>query len=297
MKNYFANLGYFIREVKTIFKLNLLSNALSLLSTGLIFFILAMVISGWWVSNRIIETLQGEAEVSVYYHESINESEQNQLVEEIKSIKGVQGVRRVDEIEAQNKMEEILGQEAKVLAYFDESPFSAYIEVKISLEEMDEILEKIQLLSDISYVRDNQEVLDRLKNIAELLKLFGYLMVIAVGISTLVIISHMIRSGIQHNQDQINTLRLLGAPEPFISFPFLLEGVLLTLGGGILAIILWTSSITQLYQRLTGPLPFIPLPPKNLLISAIGIQIGALSGLLGLAGSLFGLHSSKKLEH
>jgi hypothetical protein len=43
MKNTVYNLGYFFKEAKTLFKIDLLSNLFSILSIGLIFFILALV--------------------------------------------------------------------------------------------------------------------------------------------------------------------------------------------------------------------------------------------------------------
>ena len=45
MRAYFKNIGYFLKETKAIFQLNWISNIFTLLSTGLIFFILATVIS------------------------------------------------------------------------------------------------------------------------------------------------------------------------------------------------------------------------------------------------------------
>jgi cell division transport system permease protein len=235
MKNILYNTGYFIREAKTIVRLNLLSNIFSLLSTGLIFFILAMVISGWWVSNQVVTAIQGEAEINVYFREGMNNADAQKLAEEIDGIAGVQEARLVGEDEAYSRMEEILGKEARVLKYFDDNPFSPFIEVKIQIEEIDPILKELELITGIEHVRDNREVLERISGIAGILRILGYLVVTAVGISTMVIISHIIRMGIYNNREQINTLRLMGAPEIFISVPFLLVGLLMTVAGGALA--------------------------------------------------------------
>lgn len=274
-------------------KLNLMSNIFSLVSTGLIFFFLAMVVSGWWVSSQVVEVIQGEAEINVYLEEGIDDEGALLVIEKINEIKGVEEARMVDEGEAYDRMVEILGEEAQVLESFDENPFSAFIEVKIHLEEINTVLEKLFLVTGIQHIRDNREVLDRISNLAGILKVIGYLVVTAVGISTLVIISHIIRQGIYNNKDQINTLRLLGAPEGFIAFPFLLEGLLLTLGGGILAVVLSVFSLKYFYVQMAGPLPFIPLPPIGTLIPALILLIITLSGTLGIVGSLLGLSSAK----
>ncbi|MGE5677289.1 MAG: cell division protein FtsX [Pseudomonadota bacterium] len=293
MKNFFYNLGYFLKEVKTIIGLNLMSNIFSLLSTGLIFFILAMVVSGWWISSKAVETIKGEAEVSVYFNEGLGEAGVNELVDKISKLQYVREARLVGREEAYGRMEKILGKEAKVLEYFEDNPFSPFIEVKIDIEGMDRIISDLDYMLGIEYVRDNREVLERIGSIANALKILGLLVVTAVGISTMVIISHIIRMGIYENREQINTLRLMGAPDSFISFPFVLEGLLLTLGGGALASAMITILLRYLYLWVSGPLPFIPLPPVGSMVSQIIGLVMSMGFVMGVAGSCFGLASAK----
>lgn len=294
MKSVFYNIGYFLKEVKTIIRLNLLSNIFSLLSTGLILFILALVISGWNVSSKVVAAIQEEAEINVYYEESIGSVGAVQLVEKLKGIDGVRESRLVDKSEAYGRMAEILGKDARVLEYFDDNPFSAFIEVKINLANLDLILGELNHISGVDHVRDNREVLSRIENISGVLKLLGFLIIIAVGISTLVIVGHIIRQGIYNNREQINTLKLLGANELFIAFPFLLVGLVLTLGGGILASALVTATLKYIYAQMAGPLPFIPLPQLKALVSDIIILVMSLSVILGIVGSALGLSSERK---
>jgi cell division transport system permease protein len=99
--------------------------------------------------------------------------------------------------------------------------------------------------------------------------------------------------GIYENREQINTLRLMGAPESFISFPFILEGMLLTLGGGALASAMISLLLKYLYSWVTGPLPFIPLPPIGSMTTQLVLIVMSLSIVIGAAGSCFGLSSAK----
>lgn len=293
MKNTFYNTGYFLKEVKTMIRINLLYHVLSAISISLIFFILSMVLSGWGVSSHVVEVLQREAEISVYCDENIDNSTALKLVEQIKTVEGVQEARVVDENEAYGRMEEILGKDARVLEFFDENPFSSFIEVKISLVEMDNILEELQFMSGIETVRDNREVLERLNSILDMLKVLGCLVVVAVSISTIVIISHIIRMGIYSNREQINTLRLLGAPEGFIVAPFLIQGLMLTIIGGIVATILASFLIQYIYTKMAGPLPFIPLPSSKELVSNLATIVMLVSLSIGAVGSLLGFLSSR----
>lgn len=293
MKNFFYNIGYFIKEAKTIFSVDFLSNVFSIFSIGLIFFILSMIFSGWWITDQVIEVLQKEAEINVYYDENIDKTEISILVEDIGKIPGVREASLVNEEESYSRMVEILGKESRMLELFDDNPFSAFIEVKIHMNEVDSILGKLEILDNIEHIRDNKQVISRLQNIVGILKVLGVLVITAVGISTLVVVSHIIRQGIYNNREQINTLKLLGAPEGFIGFPFLLEGLFLTLGGGILASALVSLIIYYGYNQIGGTITFIPLPDSGELIWSMIILIMGLSTILGIVGSLFGLSSAK----
>ena len=252
-----------------------------------------MVISGWWISKEVVEVLQKEAEINIYFEENLEDLRIYNLMENIKNIKGVREAKLVDREESYRRMEEILDKEARILELFDENPFQPFIEVKIDIEQVDEILEDIKSLEDIDYIRDNKDIIDKLQKIITVLTIVGLLIITATGISTLVVISHIIRQGIYNNRDQINTLKLLGAPDSFIGFPFLLEGLFLTLIGGILAFGLIFFTFKLGYEQIGTALLFVPLPNMEVLVKTIGSFILILSGILGIIGSFFGLSSAK----
>ncbi len=292
IKTILYNFGYFLKEVMTMIRLNLLTNILSLVSIGLVFFILVMVISGWQISNQVVEAIKGEAEINAFFDNDINDINVVQVVENINNIDGVYSARIVHEDEAYSRMIDILGKEAHVMEFIDENPFSSFVEVKIDLNKIDDVLHKINLIEDIEYVRDNKEILDHFRNIIDALKLFGFIVVAGIGISTLVIVSHIIRQGIENNREQISTLRLLGAPESFIAVPYLLKGLILTIGGGILALVLSAFTLRLMYTQMTGPIPFIPLLPRETLMSSVVSIVMVLSSAIGIIGSLIGFSSA-----
>ncbi|MBZ2175141.1 permease-like cell division protein FtsX [Schnuerera sp. xch1] len=293
MKNSVYNLGYFLKEAKILFSIDLLSNIFSILSIGLIFFILALVISGWNISDYVIDVIEDEAEINVYYREDLGDEDISRLINDIDSIDGVENTIIVDKVESFDRMKNILGDEAHILGLFDENPFTAFIEVQIHIDESDYILNQLETLDNIDYIRDNKRVIDRLQDIVMVLKLIGILAITAVGISTLMVVSHIIRQGIYNNREQINTLELLGAPRTFIDFPFILEGVFLTSIGGVLASMLLRLAIKYGYGQIEMAIPFIPLLPSQELTKDIIIFIMGISGILGIIGSLVGVFNAR----
>lgn len=286
------NMSYFIKEAARIIRSNKLSNLFSFIGTTLILFLLALVIGIWGISSQMTEMLKDEAEINAYFKKDIADT--GELLESIKQIDGVLEVRLVSEEEARSRMERILGEDSEILNLFEENPFEAYFEVKIDLDKTDSVFSRISSLNGIDYVRENREVLEQIERITKAIKVLGYLVIAAVSITTLVIISHMIRQGIYQNHEQIKTLVLLGAPDNFINFPYVLVGFLLTFGGGIAAAVFISILINQGYSRFGGSLPFIPLPPKKQLVYGLSLFLLSVSAALGILGSLFGVSTSKK---
>lgn len=294
MKSFLFNIGYFFKETGRIIRLNLLSNVFSVLGTGLILFLLGIVITGTNIGNRLVVMLSEEAEINGYFSDTINDEERETVVDEINKIYGVRSVRLVNELEARDKMKDILGEEAKILELFEDNPFEAFVEIRIDIDVIDHILEDVRSMNEIEYVRDNREVLESIKEITNALKLLGYLMIAAVGVTTIIILSHMIRQGIYNNKDQINTLRLLGSPRAFIGFPYILTGILLTLLGGIIATVSIVTLINVAYESFAGTISFMPLPPRIELTEKMTFFIPLISLALGFIGSLFGLSSIRE---
>jgi cell division transport system permease protein len=290
----FRNTGYFFKEAAKVLWMNKVSNFFSFLGTILVLFLFGLVVSGWKISDRFVEMLQKEAEISAYFEENTGADEAEELVNVIKTMDGVWDARFVGTEEARQRMQEILGDEAYILELFEQNPFEAFIEVRIDLSKMDTVLEQVKYLKGIAYVRDNRDILKQLQDISRVLEVLMVLMIAAVGVTTMVIISHMVRQAIYQNRDHIYTLRLLGAPNRFIGFPYLLVGMLLTLLGGCAASLSIVLLLREAYGRMGGILPFIPLPSLEDLVMWPTLAIMGFSIILGLLGSVFGISAANR---
>lgn len=290
MKVIIKNTGYFFKEISTIMKLDFVSNLFSIFSLAFIFFLLSLIIAGGWTTNNMITAIEKEAEISVYY---LEEADVVALSKRIGNLDGVLKANVINALEAKSRMTEIMGEESRILELFDHNPFSPYVEVKIDLDDMDTVAGEVQLLEGVDFVRDNKEVLKNLKGISNLANILGYLVIVAVSVATLVITSHIIRQGIYLNRESINTLRLLGAPEVFITLPFILEGLVMSVLAGLLSIGMVALVIVYVNSEIAGYLPFMVLPDLKEMLIGISVFSLVLSLILGLLGSLFGLRSTK----
>lgn len=290
---YFKNIGYFLREVKIIFKQNIWSNILSIFSISLIFFIFAFILNSGIIINNLSEQIEEQAEMNVFLDSEIYDIDK--IILDIEAIEGVRKAVYISEEEAYIKMKEMLGNEASVLEHLDENPFESFIEVSIELDYLDSIIEDILKVDGVEFVRDNKEILDNLNGIISIINLITIFLVISVGIGTLVIISHVIRQGIYSHREEINTLRLLGGPELFIGMPFIIAGILISFIGGLVSLTINYIIIYNIYNLLLELIPFVAFPNFSNIVNINLIIIIGGSLLLGLLGSLLGLRASKKI--
>lgn len=287
MNIYLANSKYFLDEVRRIFRSGKLPALSALFSIALMLFLLSLALSGWWTSAHVLDAVSAEAEINVFYGETIDPQA---LAARIRSLPGVLSARPVGGDEAYHRMAELLGDEAGVLGFFDENPFSPFIEVLIQPDDLNNVVAGIKALNEVEYVRDNRDILEKLHSIFGIIRFLGVLVMAAVGVSAVVVVSHIIRQGIEEHREQVHTLRLLGAPEGFVSLPFLLQGLLLALAGGLLALLVMAFALQFVYARLAGPLPFLPLFPAKTILFRLAATLVPFCALLGLGGSTLGLN-------
>jgi cell division transport system permease protein len=170
------------------------------------------------------------------------------------------------------------------------NPLPASLEIQLKEGSRDaahvaavaERLRGINFIDDVRYGKDWIEKLDRLRNIAGLV---GMSIGIAFAAVAVVIIGVTIRITVLQRAREIAIMRLVGANNWFIRGPFLLEGGLKGLLGGLLAVVM--CYVTYLLfrgqaQLATSGIVFFE-PPQLVLGIIFGVAIG-LSGSLVSVG-------------
>jgi cell division transport system permease protein len=304
-----GNVLHHLREAGILFRSNLFTNLMSLFSTTLVFLFLALILAGWRTTGHWVGLIRSGAEIQIFHRiaESTPEPasagtadtmnavivDADVLADKIRQIPGVEAVAFVNADEARKRMTELMGGESDALAQFGENPFRPFLEARIRLEDMNNVLSAVSALDGVESVRDNRSILEMLIGLERALRALGMALGIAVGIFTLVLLSHIIRTGVIHNREQIRTLRLLGAPEFHIAFPFFLLGLFLSAGGALLAAGLVSGGISLFWVKITSPLPFLPLPAPQILQGGLFGILGGIGVLLGLLGTVSGLLSAR----
>jgi cell division transport system permease protein len=206
--------------------------------------------------------------------------------QDITAFPEVQDVNYVSEEEALQRARAELVEFRDAYRDLQVNPLPASIEVRMkegfrdatSVERVAQRLKGFGFIDDVRYGREWVQKLDYLRNVTGLV---GLVIGLAFAAVAVVIIGVTIRLTILQRAREISIMRLVGATNWFIRGPFLLEGALKGLLGGLLSLVLCYAGYILFRDKSGGTLSgLIFFRPEHMaLIIVFGV-------LLGLCGSL-----------
>jgi len=206
--------------------------------------------------------------------------------QDIAAFPEVQDVGFVSEEEALQRARNELVEFRDAYRDLQVNPLPASIEVRLkdgyrdaaTVERVAQRLKGFGFIDDVRYGREWVQKLDDLRNLTGLV---GLVIGLAFAAVAVVIIGVTIRLTILQRAREISIMRLVGATNWFIRGPFLLEGALKGLLGGLLSLVLCYAGYILFRDKSGGTLSGLVFfrPEHMVLIIIFGI-------LLGLGGSL-----------
>jgi cell division transport system permease protein len=262
--------------------------ALSLIIIGIYFFISLN-------SSSYTRKIKDKVELEAFLQDGYSINELDSLKENLKRLGGVKQISFVSKEEAAKIFEKEYGKE--MLDIMEGNPLPASF--KISLYDEYKTLDKIEKLkkqitdlgfvSDVIYPKKNLELID--KNFSSVLSL-NLIILIVITISSIFLVSNTIRLVIASKEKLIYTMKLLGGTKKFIRSPFLIEGFIQGLIGGIVA----SLFLYFLMNTVVGKFGEVNvnLEINTFLYIIVVIFLGI---LLGIAGSAISIRRYLKFEN
>lgn len=289
------SLGYFIRRVGRNLKQTpvLCSAAIGTVAVALMImgFFAIVVIN----VQQVAEQWGREIQVVAYFDRV---PDKDKITEWRTMLEGMEEVQQVDFVsrdEAFRRFEKRLGEDADLLDGVGRDFLPASLEVvlneesrsQIGVETVVERLRQIPELADVSYEPD---WLERFDAFVGLLKVAGVVFGGFLLFAALFIVSNTIKLTLYARREEIEIMTLVGGTPFFIKMPFLLEGALQGLVGGLLALFgVWSVFTLVLREGLYGVL-MVAGADGILFLSAYQQGAIAICGLvLGFTGSVLSL--------
>jgi cell division transport system permease protein len=176
-----------------------------------------------------------------------------------------------------------------LLREMERNPLPSSIEVKLKPGYQDaahvnavaERLRGFSFVDDVRYGREWVENIDRLRGLAAAV---GVVVGAAFAVVAVIIIGTTIRMAVLQRSREIAIMRLVGATDGFIRRPFLLQGALKGLLGGLVAVALSYAAYVLINRFLIASSFFTAL--QALAVVVFGTVIGLMGSLLSVGRHL-----------
>lgn len=251
-----------------------------------------------------LQTLQSKVDINVYFVPDAPQDEIERLQNSLRALPDVESVNFTSREDAlrnyreKNKNDEIAIQ---ALEELNENPLGASLSVQAKetsqYEQINSFLTEQQaqespstpVIDEVNYTK-NRESIDKLTSIIGAVERAGFIVMVVLLISSILITFNTIRLAIYTSREEISIMRLVGASNMFIRGPFMLQGIMYGFIAGLLAmiifypILLWVGPATEAFFEFN----LLDYYLANifyifLVLAGIGIALGLVSSTLAIA--------------
>ena len=288
--------GYYVKEgVTSIF-------AHSLMSFASICIIIAfLLIMGSFILlavniNAIIGELENDNIILAYIDEYLTESEARALGAELGR---TPNVSRVNFITREQAMDSFIGRHDDTGRFADVDPtwFRHRYEVFVDdIALMPETLQQMSAIYGVERVNANLTVAEALRTLRTVVTGVSIVIIAVLLAISLFIMSNTIKLATYERREEIAIMRMVGATNSFIRWPFITEGFILGIVGSMASY----SMLMGLYGMLAGRVYdfeafFLSLVPFATVATPLFILFAAIGFAVGVGGSGFALNRYLKV--
>jgi len=282
-----SGVGYVVRDGFRYVWRNKIMSMASISTVAISLFLLGFV---WlFISNvnHLVSSVESELEINAYFDKAYSREQAMALTSQINQLPGVDRVSFVTKEEGLFILNGRFGPDANLPdTVGDYNPLPDMIRVRATYPEMVPALaQRLENTSGIDTVRYGQGTVERLLTTAAWVRQAGLFGLVAISLAAIFLISTSIRLTVYSRREEINIMRLVGATNWYIRWPFLIEGVFIGLFGSLLACGVLYYGYLQLGVYMAENLQFIPLLNDPEILFNMGYTILAYGGGLGLVGS------------
>jgi len=301
------NVGYFAKESVINFRRNWVMSLGAVITIYLSLLLVGLSIATGIIIDDIVQSVEDKVTIQIFLKDDAATEDVQALQAQLLGDELVQTVDYVSKDEALERFKEDMASSPEILDTLNDNPLPASLDVSLAdprtVQEMVDRITLNELFPKVADRPDNpeeslkygQQIVDRLFSFTRMVRYVEIAFVAMLALVSLIFINNTIRLAIYARRKEIGIMRLVGASNGFIRTPFLMEGVIQSLLGAVLAILTVIGVQAALIPRLREALPFLPVGlTTGTLVQIAAVLVGA-SVVIGLAGSGFALRRYLKV--
>jgi cell division transport system permease protein len=242
--------------------------------------------------QALVDQWAAAAEISVYLRDDIPPDARSALLDELSRHGAVEAIEYVSKKDALDRFTRDFPELADV-AVSTGNPFPPSIEIQLRTDvdaasTAEAIAAQIATREGVLDVQYDQQWLERLLIVIRTVRIAGLIVAGVLVLGAAFTVAAVVRLSLQARSDELEIMRLVGAPYSFIRGPAVAEGALLGAIGAIVALALLAVGASVAGSHIaaaaaewgsTGTLRFLGIGDAVLLVVAGGL-VGGLAGLV-----------------
>lgn len=292
MKNN-GSLGYLTREG---FRNLYVNRLMSIASISVLFSCMVMIGAAFMIMvniNMFIGSVEDQNVIMVFVEDEATEEQTKALGESIKAQDNVSKCTFISRESSFEQLKNDMGDSSVLFEGLDSNPLPDAYEVVLEDQELfDETVESLAKLDNVLHIRENRQLAAKLSGLRNTVSYVSIGIISLLLIVSLFIVSNTIRITMDSRRLEINIMKSVGATRWFIRWPFMVEGMMLGVISGVLALLaVWaiyaavSRSLVSMLSGL-GMTSVVPFGKYALILLAVFLGLGLVAGAFGSAVSI-----------
>lgn len=241
--------------------------------------------------NKFATNVEDMIEIKAFLKDDVTTLQQQKLESDIKAIPGVVSVEYESKEKALEKFKEQLGENKDLAKGLEESnPLPASFIIKVDKpESVESISAKITPMDGVLRVKDGKKTVQTIAKLVRVIRYSSIVIMIILGAISVFLISNTIKLTVFARKREISIMKYIGATDWFIRWPFILEGLILGLIGGVLAAFIIENGYMYVANSIQRNLMIFSLVPPQQVVKQFWWQFSLLGTFIGGFGSLISI--------
>ncbi len=272
------------------------SNAITVLTIAISFFLFSGFLSILQNVDRVISDAGTSLNLTVYFKEGVADNAMSAFVEDLKKDPSFRSVDFVSKTRALELFREHLGAHSGFVEGLEgENPLPASVDIVLHPDELgvssvDKTLERLRRADEVGEVVYGSEWVGKMQGVIRVFRLFALAALLIVLTVITFLIANTIKLVIYSRRDELEIMQLVGASDFFIRMPFIIGGVIQGIMGSIVSLVILRFGFFLINFELQRSTVFgVALPQLDFIgfFPALGVILAGL--LIGALGSFFAL--------
>lgn len=235
--------------------------------------------------GHVVSNLGARLDMVAYVSQDLTNDAAAGLQLSISKISGVEEVRYISKDEAWRNFKEDFGQRLSLDEIIKDNPLPTTFAIKVRTPDvLPAVAQDVAKFQQVEEVRYSGKLIKQIKSLVEAVRIGGAGLMILLFAATLLIVVNTIRLTVLARATDIYIMKLVGATESFVRWPFVIEGILIGVLGGSIGVFFLKSLYELSAARIQAALPFLPLIYSGPILMAIYISVILSGTLLGMLG-------------